>query len=121
MPELFISPEAKRDLRDIQAYIGDKLERPKAALNVVSGIIEKIASLRQFPQKGTLLASKVKFAASYRYVCSGNYLIFYRYKNDKIFIIRIIYSRRDYIKILFPELKNDEPLEQDENQQGDSR
>jgi plasmid stabilization system protein ParE len=39
MPELSISPEAKRDLRDIQAYISDKLESPMAALNVVNDII----------------------------------------------------------------------------------
>jgi hypothetical protein len=47
-------------------------------------------------------------------------LAFYRYEHDKIFILRIIYSRRDYIKILFPELKDDDPLENGGNQQGDS-
>jgi plasmid stabilization system protein ParE len=39
MPELFVSPEAEKDLRDIQAYISDKLERPRAAFNVVSAFL----------------------------------------------------------------------------------
>jgi hypothetical protein len=48
MPEICVSPEARKDLRDIQTYISEKLESPRAALNVVSAIIEKIKSLDLF-------------------------------------------------------------------------
>jgi addiction module RelE/StbE family toxin len=113
MPELCISPEAKKDLQDIQAYISEKPESPKAAFNVVSAIIEKIRSLGRFPEKGTPLSSRVPFETNYRFLISGSYLIFYRYENKTIFVDRIIYARRDYIKILFPEYKDTNSLEEE--------
>jgi addiction module RelE/StbE family toxin len=113
MSELRVSPEAGKDLRDIQTYISKKLESPKAALNVISAIIEKIKSLTRFPEKGTLLSSKVRFETNYRFLISGSYLIFYRYENKTIFIDRIIYARRDYIKILFPEYKEENFLDEE--------
>jgi addiction module RelE/StbE family toxin len=111
MPKLRVSPEARKDLGDIQTYISEKLENPRAALNVVSAIIEKIKSLIRFPEKGTLLSSKVRFETNYRFLISGSYLIFYRYENKTIFIDRIIYAKRDYIKILFPEYKETNSLD----------
>jgi addiction module RelE/StbE family toxin len=114
MPELCVSPDAKKDLRDIQTYISEKLESPGAALNVVSAIIEKIKSLRRFPGKGTLLSSKVRFETNYRFLISGSYMIFYRYENKTIFIDRIIYAKRDYIKILFPEYKAKNSLDEED-------
>jgi addiction module RelE/StbE family toxin len=114
MPKLSISPEARKDLKDIQAYISEKLESPKAAFNTVSGIIEKIKTLLKFPEKGTPLSSQVPFTTNYRFLKSKNYLIFYRYENGAVFVIRIIYARRDYIKILFPELNNIEGFNNDE-------
>ena len=114
MPRLSISPEVRKDLRDIQAYISEKLESPRAAFNMVSGIIERIKTLPQFPEKGTPLSSKVPFATNYRFLKSKNYLIFYRYENDNVFIVRIIYARRDYLKILFSELNNIEGFNEEE-------
>ena len=32
------------------------------------------------------------------------YLIFYEYENDQALVNRIIHSKRDYLKILFPEV-----------------
>jgi addiction module RelE/StbE family toxin len=114
MPELCVSPEARKDLRDIQTYISEKLESPKTALNVVSAIVDKIESLYRFPEKGALLSSKVQFETNYRFLISGSYLIFYRYENKTIFIDRIIYAKRDYIKILFPEYKETNPLDEED-------
>ncbi|MDR1469149.1 MAG: type II toxin-antitoxin system RelE/ParE family toxin [Spirochaetaceae bacterium] len=113
MPDLRISPDAKKDLRDIQTYISEKLESPRAALNVVSTIIEKIKSLRRFPGKGILLSSKVRFETNYRFLISGSYLIFYRYENETVFVDRVIYAKRDYIKILFPEYKDTNFLDEE--------
>jgi len=108
MNKLLISPEAKKDLEGIKAYISDELENPIAAVNVVSRIIKKIKALKKTPGIGAPLSSKVLFETDYRFLVSGNYLAFYRYENKIIYVDRVIYGRRDYVKILFPELKDDE-------------
>ena len=108
MNKLLISPEAKKDLEGIKAYISDELENPIAAVNVVTRIINKIKALKKTPGIGVPLSSKVLFDTNYRFLVCGNYLVFYRYENKIIYVDRVIYGRRDYIKILFPELNDDE-------------
>jgi len=104
MNKLLISPEASKDLGEIKEYITEKLENPIAAVNVVSRIIQNIKKLRDMPGIGTPLSSKLPFDTDYRFLVSGNYLIFYRHQDSTIFVDRIIYGRRDYLKILFPEI-----------------
>lgn len=48
----------------------------------------------------------MKVETDYRFVISGNYLSFYRYRDDTIFVDRILYARRDYMKILFGDMDN---------------
>ena len=55
------------------------------------------------PGIGTALSSKVPFDTDYRFLVCGNYLAFYRYKDAIVYVDRILYGRRDYVKILFPE------------------
>ena len=41
------------------------------------------------------------FDTPFRYIISGIYLVFYQINNETVEILRVIYARRDYIKILF--------------------
>lgn len=102
MPSLHISAEAKRDIKGIFTYIGEEQKSPETAKNVVNKIMDKIENLMQFPDTGTLLAPKVMFETNIRYVKAAHFLIFYRHEGDCIFIDRIIYGKRDYIRILSP-------------------
>jgi len=45
----------------------------------------------------------VEIETDYRFLVCGNYLVFYRTEADSVFVDRVIYGRRDYIKILFDE------------------
>ncbi|MDR2467631.1 MAG: type II toxin-antitoxin system RelE/ParE family toxin [Spirochaetaceae bacterium] len=101
---LSISPQARKDLEEIQAYIAGELENPTAALNVVSRITRSIKNLKDMPGIGAPLSSKVPFETNYRTLVCGNYLVFYRYEGKTVFVDRILYGRRDYLRILFPEL-----------------
>ena len=38
----------------------------------------------------------------FRYVVSGSYLVIYRADHEFVYIYRILYAGRDYLKILFP-------------------
>lgn len=47
------------------------------------------------------LYSVTDFGSDYRYIISGNYRVIYRYKHDTISIIRVLYGKRDFMKIIF--------------------
>lgn len=101
MMELRITPAASNDLKDIKEYISQNLCNPTAAVRVVKNIINSYLRLTDTPYLGAQLSQKIDVNTPFRYIISGNYLIFYQIANDIIEIHRIIYARRDYIKILF--------------------
>jgi addiction module RelE/StbE family toxin len=101
MAKLLISPAANDDLVSIREYITKDLDSPKAAANTVNKIIKSIKILVNFPLSGAPLESIIEFPNYYRFVVSGNYISFYRYIDDTIYIDRILYGGRDFVKILF--------------------
>ena len=114
MNALSISPEAVEDLEDIKIYIAEELGNPTAALAMVTRIIQGIKQLIITPIAYPSLASKVPFDTDYRYLICGNYIVFYRHENKTVFVDRVLYGKRDYAKILFPELPQDDPLENED-------
>ena len=103
-----VSPEARNDLLDIKEYISLELNNPTAALNMVSSITKAISTLVDFPDMGTPLSSKVDILTNYRFLVCGSYLVFYRHEEGAVNIVRVLYGRRDYMKILFGDLPEDD-------------
>lgn len=101
MHKLRYSPEALNDLDEIWEYIYKELQNPVAAQNIVAGILDKIDKLRDFPEMGSLLSSVIEVESDYRHLVCGNYKAFYRVDSMNVFIDRIFYDGRDYIRILF--------------------
>ena len=108
MYKLKISPKAKDDLTEIKGYISQELCNPQAAVNLVSKITKKIRGLSEHPGIGAPLSSVVAIQTDYRFLVCDNYLIFYRYEDGIVFVSRILYGRRDYMRILFGDLPEDE-------------
>lgn len=103
MNRVFISPVAKNDLQDIRKYISSELENPVAAEKTLAQIIRRLSELESFSNIGASLSSITKIETDYRYLVSGNYLIFYRFREKTVYVDRILYGKRDYISILFDE------------------
>ena len=103
MSNVRYSPEAEDDLVDIKRYISEDRNSPIAALNTVTKITKRIKILEQFPETGTKLSSIIDIITDYRFLVCGNYIAFYRFDGEYVNIIRILYGRRDYVKILFGE------------------
>jgi len=116
MNVLAISPKAKTDLEEIKGYIAGTLGNPTAAVAVTTKIIHSIKQLRDMPLAGPSLAPKIPFGTDYRYLICGNYLAFYRYEGKTIFVDRILYGKRDYLRILFPELSWDNSLDDEDDE-----
>ena len=98
--KILVTPAALQDLKDIKSYIADDLSNPSAAVNTVKRIISAYKKLSDTPLMGTLLQQSIHLDIPFRFLVSGSYLIFYKV-TDNIEIHRIIYGRRDYIRILF--------------------
>jgi addiction module RelE/StbE family toxin len=101
--KLRVAPTALNDLKDIETYIISEYENPSAAKRIVKKIISAYLKLPFSPYIGVSLSSKYDIDVSVRFIISGNYLVFYEINDDYIEIKRIIHSKRDYIKILFPD------------------
>jgi len=104
MAKINVSPEAKNDLHDIKEYITVEFDNTTAAVNMVSKITKAIRTLIDFPDRGAPLSSKVDIPNTYRFLVCGSYLVFYKHEGGTVDIIRVLYGRRDYMKILFGDM-----------------
>ena len=96
-----ITPQAAEDLLEIKSYIENELHNPIAAKNTVLNIIETYENLSTFAETGIPVERYVSFPADYKFVLANNYSIFYRIEDKIIRVIRIMYSKRDFVRILF--------------------
>lgn len=101
MATVLFSPEALNDLEEIKSYIQDDSENDIAAANTLKKIFDRILELESFPKMGALLNSVTNTDNSYRYLLCNNYTAFYRIEKDSVYIVRVLYGRRDYLRILF--------------------
>ena len=101
MATVHFSPEAQNDLEQIKNYIQNDLENDIAAANTVKKIFDRIRELEAFHKMGAHLTSVTITDNSYRYLLCNNYTAFYRIEKDSIYIVRVLYGRRDYLRILF--------------------
>ena len=106
MFEVKISPQAAEDLLEIKNYIENELQNPIAAHNTVEKIVSTYEDLANFPGIGIPVERYVSFPTDYKFVLANNYSIFYRTEDDCVKVIRIMYSRRDFVRILFGDNEN---------------
>ncbi len=103
MNNLYLSPDAQNDLAEIKSYITKDLENPQAAMSVVSKIMKTIRLLREQALIGTPLSSIADVSTDYRFLVSGSYMVFYRAAGNDVFVDRVLYGRRNYLRILLGE------------------
>lgn len=108
MNKLYLSEEAQKDLMEIKTYIEEELQNPSAARSTVSRITKSLRILENHSQAGAMLSSVADIESDYRFLVSGNYLSFYRIQGSVIYIDRILYARRDYMRVLFGEMVESE-------------
>ena len=105
------SPESRRDLDDIWDYIVSELQNHSAAEHVIDRIMDAVDQLKNFAEMGTLLSSIADVSSEYRYLVSGNYMVFYRIQGSDVYIDRVLYGRSNYINILFNDLLREDTAE----------
>ncbi|MCL2146420.1 MAG: type II toxin-antitoxin system RelE/ParE family toxin [Synergistaceae bacterium] len=108
MSNIRYTPEAEDDLAGIKDCITREIGNPTASLNTVGKITKRIRGLKQFPELGARLSSIIDVDTDYRFLVCMSYIVFCRIDGNDVYIIRVLYGRRDYAKILFGELPPDE-------------
>lgn len=108
MNSLHLSEEAQNDLIEIKAYIEEELLNPSVALATVSRITKSLRILQTYAQAGAPLSSIAEIESDYRFIVSGNYISFYRAYGSEVYVDRILYAHRDYMRILFGDRTSDE-------------
>ena len=104
MYKIRMNPLALQDLQEIKAYITDELCNPEAAIKAVRNVIRTCESLTQTPFIGKKLSVMIDVESDFRYCISGGYLIFYRVDSQHVSVYRVLYGRRDYVRILFGDI-----------------
>lgn len=101
MTEIQFSPQAISDLQEVKAYITEELYNEQAAINTIAMIMKRIRMLVDFPESGASLSSIIGFETDYRFLVCGNYTTFYRVEDTTVYIVRVLYGRRNFMQILF--------------------
>ncbi|MCD7958013.1 MAG: type II toxin-antitoxin system RelE/ParE family toxin [Ruminococcus sp.] len=102
--KIVFSPKSLKDLDDIYTYISEELQNPIAANNTINKILDSVDLLQEQPESGKMLTFLSGMNSGYRFVIAGNYIVFYRHIDNIVYVDRVIYGRRDYMKILFPDI-----------------
>lgn len=67
--------------------------------------------LKKFAEMGTPLSSIADVGTDYRFLVSGNYMVFYHVQGCDVYIDRILYGRSDYMSSLFKDSLREETTE----------
>lgn len=93
---------------EIWDYISSELQNISAAERTVNRIMDAVDQLADFAEIGAPLSSIADVGSDYRFLVTGSYLTFYRVYGSAIYVDRVLYGRRDYLRILFDKLQDDE-------------
>lgn len=96
---------------DIWDYIVLELQNRSAAERVIDRIMDVVDPLKKFAEMGTPLSSIADVGTDYRFLVSGNYMVFYHVQGSDIYIDRVLYGRSDYMSVLFKDLLREETTE----------
>ena len=109
--KIHYSPESRRDLDDIWDYIVLELQNRSAAERVIDHIMNAVDPLKNFAEMGTPISSIADVGTDYRFLVSGNYMVFYRVQGNDVYIDRVLYGRSDYMSVLFKDSLREETTE----------
>ena len=100
--KVYLSEPAENDLCDVARYISAQLDAPVTALKMMDVIDEAISALASMPQKCPPVTDERLMAMGYRKLIVKNYIIFFTVdkKNKVVDVERILYVRRDWLRIL---------------------
>jgi toxin ParE1/3/4 len=102
-----ITEAAQLDLLDNFDYIAFELREPDSASRLLSKIRSKVNSLEEFPERNNMISEPKYEEQKIRWCPVENHIIFYQLSKEQaqVYIIRIIYKKRNWEPFLTPSNK----------------
>jgi addiction module RelE/StbE family toxin len=94
------SAEAKKDLTNIFNYIFYSLNEPNIAKKKIEKIKLAIYNLKTNPEIYPIIQEDILSKYDLRKIVIDNHIIFYTVLNNTIYIVRILYARKNWINLL---------------------
>jgi len=91
-------PIAAKDIDAVALYLLE--EDPAAALSFWDGLEQIEEQLSNFPASGAPVQDKEYAEKGYRFMLVCGYYVFYTFRDDTVWIARVLHSRRNYPKLL---------------------
>ena len=73
--------------------------------------MDDVDRLESYAEIGAPLSSIADIESDYRFLVTSSYLTFYRVRDNDIYVDRVLYGRRDYLRILFGDVQDEETIE----------
>lgn len=105
------TPEAIRDLQETSRYISDVLRNPTAAIHFSRQILRRCAALKDFPEMGASIQALTGHETALRMMTCKSHVVLYQIDVDTVSVLRVIHTRRDYLRVLFGDTLSEEPPE----------
>ena len=90
---------AQLDLDERFDYFADELGNPEKGDSVISGVL---AAARKIPGRATRFSpvGPLPFTTDeYRFLQVGSYVLFFREKEDEVYVDRVLNNRRDFARM----------------------
>ena len=94
------SKESKEDLIGIKQYIKYNLQEPETANKLISKIRISIKNLKDNPEIHVIIDDDIIRKLEIRKLIVDNYIVFYTVNDDTMEVRRILYSRRNFDKLV---------------------
>lgn len=106
------SKAAVKDIRQTNSYLKNILKNKSAAHNLINATEATVGDLIVFPNSYPIVKDSVLAFYKIRYVQIKNYLMIYTVNEDTktVYIVRFLYSRSDWQRILKHYIQYDEYL-----------
>ncbi|OUN21318.1 type II toxin-antitoxin system RelE/ParE family toxin [Pseudoflavonifractor sp. An85] len=100
--EVTLTPEAKRDLREIYRYIAVDLQSVQNANNQLGRLERHILNLNQMPERFRLYDREPWRNRNLRVMPVDHYLVFYipDHQEKRVTVLRVMYGGRDVDALL---------------------
>lgn len=97
-----LTGKAEADLDSILSYMAVQLANPQAAAAFLEKLQDAISEACSFPESGSLVDNEFLPCKTIRKKQVGNYILYYvpDEKTETIYILRILYGRRNLDEIL---------------------
>lgn len=90
-----ITDKALADMEEIYNYIAIQLQAPENAIGQYNRIAKAIEELNIFLKKTRLMESEKERAIGLRQLVVDNYSVFYVVENERVIVMRVLYSASD--------------------------